>query len=531
MAKKYTYDELSISELILDDENPRFASSALVEGSNTKASQTAIIAHLLRHADIIGLAKRIEQVNELHGSELITCYKRDGKYVVLEGNRRICACRLLLDRSLIPEEYKKSFPFISNETKENIELIQSCVYPDRDSVQAYLSDRHISGVKKWSSLEKNNYYMNLFKKRWDINDVKNHTSDSESTIKNCIMKYQFFMDVFNALKKRYLDIEIEKLDYLPMVDRFMNVIVGDDDDVGLHLLFDDVLLKYVSIPSKLEKYEKILTLIGEAFLLRPEKKYCSEGELSKIISTEIKNISEQKALIIDDSRIPGLIALINEYRQDEPLAPGPDTSGTSDNGEGNDKGDDQDGGHEDGHEDGGQDGSGGSETNGGEDEYVPPVIYRPQRTKRKHLAFLSDEAKGWNINGDSDFEIKIRSLIYDLTKISIYEHPYACAMLYRSLLEVCTRFVYNKKSAAIKNPYNETSLVLNMSNLNNNIIFSGKSGKDIPKIKESIKTHLSSPDLIQTLNLYIHYSNPVDEQILLSSWNTMKFYISACLEQ
>ena len=83
----------------------------LVQDSAAKVSQTAIINHLLKYADIIKLANRINNVQELHGSEVITCYKRNDDYVVLEGNRRICACKLLLNRSLIPDDYKSNFSF------------------------------------------------------------------------------------------------------------------------------------------------------------------------------------------------------------------------------------------------------------------------------------------------------------------------------------------------------------------------------------------------------------------------------------
>lgn len=64
----------------------------------------------------------------------------------------------------------------------------------------------------------------------------------------------------------------------------------------------------------------------------------------------------------------------------------------------------------------------------------------------------------------------------------------------------------------------------------NNFLFKDKLGKDIPKIKETIKSRLTSTDIIKILNLYIHYSDPVDEDCLLSSWQSMKNYVRLCLE-
>lgn len=106
MPRNYEYKEVDIQDLLLDEENPRFASSILVKESASQIGQDIIVEHLLRYANVSELANRINDVGELHGSEIITCIQKGSKYVVLEGNRRTCACKLLLDRTLIPEQYK-----------------------------------------------------------------------------------------------------------------------------------------------------------------------------------------------------------------------------------------------------------------------------------------------------------------------------------------------------------------------------------------------------------------------------------------
>ncbi len=532
MSVQYEYLTIKMSDLLLDDENPRFASSQLVKSKTAKISQESIITHLITYADIIRLAHRINEVKALHGSELITCYKRNDSYVVLEGNRRTCACKLLLDRELIPEKFRRNFPFISEETKSNIEEIMVIVYPDRESVQAYLSDRHINGIKKWSALEKNNFYMNLFDEYKNIKTITAYTSDSESVIKNCIRKYQFFMQVYNILKIELPNLEIEKINYLPMVDRFLDTLVGKDQEVGLNLKFNSDLLTYEFNNSKIDIYKKILKLIGEAFLIRKEKKYCTNGEIPKIISSEISNANDQKQLILNDERIRGLIKLIKEYKNESSeiinnTNSGENTSKTQNsNNKPKDYSDNKDKENKEDKEDK-EDTS--SDNEDDTSKYIPTKRYKPQKSRKEFLCFSYDETRNWDINGDSDYEVKIQSLIYDLSTISIYDHPYACACLYRSLLEVSTRFTYSRKIP--QQNFNEKNLVGNLRYLNNNILFVNKTGKDISKIKEAIKANLETSDIVQILNLYVHYASPVDEQILLSTWNSMKFYVSACLEK
>lgn len=316
MPRNYEYKEVAVQDLLLDEENPRFASSILVKESTNKITQKMIIEHLLRYSDVIKLAQRINDVGELHGSEIITCTKKGDKFVVLEGNRRTCACKLLLNRKLIPEQYRNNFPFITEHAKANIEKVMVTIYPDRESVQAYLSDRHIAGVRRWSALEKNNYYMNLFLQYGNVESVKKHTSDSISVVTKSIRKYQFFMDVFNVLKSKHTSLEIEKIDYLPMVDRFMDTLVGNDEEVGLNLEIDNEKLQYLCIPKKRDVYDKILLKIGEAFLVRKERRLCGDGELPKVVGSEIYGKNDQKRLILEDIRIPGLYSLIQQYKSD-----------------------------------------------------------------------------------------------------------------------------------------------------------------------------------------------------------------------
>lgn len=159
--------------------------------------------------------------------------------------------------------------------------------------------------------------MNLFYQYGDVADVKKHTSDSVSVVTKSIIKYQFFMDVFNVLKSEYEGLEIEKIDYLPMVDRFMETLVGSDEDVGLKLELDKEKLVYVCMSEKKDIYDNILLKVGEAFLIRKEKRLCKENEVPKIVSSEIYAKKDQKKLILDDVRIPGLLDLIQKYKNNK----------------------------------------------------------------------------------------------------------------------------------------------------------------------------------------------------------------------
>ena len=507
MALPYRYCVVNTLNLKLDIKNPRFASSTLVDNASRLPEEADVIRHLLRYADISSLASSIERTNCLHGSEMVTGYvDSEGKIVVAEGNRRICACKLLLDRSLIPDEYKDDYPVASQETIENIKSITINLYDSKELIQSYLSDRHISGVKKWSALEKNNYYMNLFQQYGDVHKVKSYTSDGLSAVKTSIKKYQFFMKVFKILKQRGHQLEIEKIDYLPLVDRFMGILVGNDLDVGLDLRLDEERLIYLCPDNKKKIYEEILYLVGEAFLVRT-----AGGNPSRVVGTEITNSQLRKAFIMEDRRIPGLYALIKEYKEIDDA-----DSGYSE--------DDDAGGREDPPKDEG------TPPVSEDPDFVPvsPDRFIPSKYKTERLCFTQNEATDF-LFSTADYDIKIQEIIRELATIKVANDPVACACLYRCLLEMCARRVFAKRVSSSVRTYNEGNLSENLSYINNNVIFSGLSGSEWDKKRKAIKDKFGKDGLIDILNMYIHYPQMVDVTYIVDSWTTMKIFVSRCL--
>lgn len=513
MAEKCEFKELKLEDLLLDKENPRFASTPLSDDLSIEEEQQAIIGYLLDHENVISLAKEINARGILHGPELIACYPQGEKYIVAEGNRRTCACKLLLNRKLIPKKYIDEFPFLNKEIKQNLEILRACIYPDRTSTLAFLSDRHISGPKKWSAREKNKYYFDLFKRYKNLDSIMKHTREPIETVKDAITRYQFFQDVFRTLsdekKKGY---ELEELDYRPMVDLFMLTIVGDDPEVGLNLSFDAELLKYSCPTEKKEQYNKILALIGEAFLLRGKARKGidrTQNAICKIVSNEVRNKTQRKQLIKDNIRIPGLLPLIQEYNDHaktltgnmgeniQPPAPTPEP------------------------------------LNG---EPPHPKPFNLKKGTNSTLAFAEEELKSFKISGTTDMEEKIRWLLTELKNKSILTSPYTCVLLYRTLLEASTKFYYVKHRESIKEAdrydveeEDLRSLPMAMKKLVDNYLFIGAKGQNA-KLRKDIQNCLKD-EIINTLNLAIHHFKKIEYMRILSSWNTMKYFIIACLNK
>jgi hypothetical protein len=119
------------------------------------ATQEVIRAALLQTEGVRELAEGIIQNGGLLPGERVIVVEESSQRVVLEGNRRICACQLLLDRSLIPHGHKAKFPAADGEFQKRIAKIQTDVSPDRPAAEYLITTRHTEpGIKKWSIVAK-----------------------------------------------------------------------------------------------------------------------------------------------------------------------------------------------------------------------------------------------------------------------------------------------------------------------------------------------------------------------------------------
>lgn len=90
----YVTKEVDLEQLILDERNPRFIVPP-------NPSQQSIIDYLIDYEEVVKLAISIRENGGLFAGERVIVCEENGKYIVLEGNRRVCACKILLNPNLL----------------------------------------------------------------------------------------------------------------------------------------------------------------------------------------------------------------------------------------------------------------------------------------------------------------------------------------------------------------------------------------------------------------------------------------------
>lgn len=143
---------LRVSDIRLDPKNPRLPED--VRGQ----AEPVILEYLYDNAVLDELARSFVN-NGFFQHEPVMVVQEHGEWIVLEGNRRVAALKVLLEHEAA-EEAELSFALedeLSEERVDELQEIPVFVVDDRELVRKYLGFRHIGGIKTWSAEAKARY--------------------------------------------------------------------------------------------------------------------------------------------------------------------------------------------------------------------------------------------------------------------------------------------------------------------------------------------------------------------------------------
>lgn len=163
MADTSKYKQIEVESLRLDPENPR-----LPESLRRENDEKSVLDWMLTDATLIDLVASIAENGFFEGEPIIVMPGEvEGSYIVLEGNRRLAAIKLLQNPSLA-SRYPVSLEELSKKARDKNSIptvIWAFVCSERREVENYLGFRHISGVKQWPVLSKARYLTHLYQRR------------------------------------------------------------------------------------------------------------------------------------------------------------------------------------------------------------------------------------------------------------------------------------------------------------------------------------------------------------------------------
>lgn len=151
-AETGTYERLPVSKLLLDAKNPRLAEYGITEA----ATQYDLLRTLWEEMAVEEVAASIAHSGYFEHEPLFVEAESDEKYVVIEGNRRLAAVKLLLDAELRNKLKATDLPTITKTRAEELNRLPVIITTRRE-VWRYLGFKHVNGPATWGSYAKAQY--------------------------------------------------------------------------------------------------------------------------------------------------------------------------------------------------------------------------------------------------------------------------------------------------------------------------------------------------------------------------------------
>ena len=168
---------IKVSDLSFDVKNPRLSEYDL----SANSTEADVIELLWDVMDVRELVLSIEASGFFPHEPIIVAYE-DEKNVVIEGNRRLAAVKLLSNPKLAAE-LSADVPSISEEDKDALRELPF-ITDTRENAWRYLGFKHVNGPAKWSSYAKSQYIADVHRLYGvPLEEISKQIGDTHNTVK------------------------------------------------------------------------------------------------------------------------------------------------------------------------------------------------------------------------------------------------------------------------------------------------------------------------------------------------------------
>ncbi len=184
---KWPEKNLLVTNILLDSLNPR------IPPGDEVLDQRTLIADLVYHDKIDELARSIAN-NGYFPTEPLIVIRDNKRRIVLEGNRRLAALKLLISPSAAPDDHIPKFRAISNRIDINIiKKVRVILAPSRESAAPIIMSKHTKPqVASWKPIMKAAFYHRLLRSGVSIDDVASEYSVSTTDIISSLRLFDMY---------------------------------------------------------------------------------------------------------------------------------------------------------------------------------------------------------------------------------------------------------------------------------------------------------------------------------------------------
>jgi hypothetical protein len=220
---KWPRKKILPTSLKLDPKNPRLPKQL----DDKLMTQPQIISYMLDKENVFDLIKSIAGRGYFINEEPIVYLDEDGKYVVLEGNRRVTACKIILNTDLVKNDrLRKRINSLVESMNSSIGKIEVRVAPSRESADVLLVNRHTDGttIKKWSKTKQDRFFAIRATDNTSLEELKKKFNLTKSDIALIVRRSNMYQEItqLELSKSEREKVEDENNFAMTNVERFYN---------------------------------------------------------------------------------------------------------------------------------------------------------------------------------------------------------------------------------------------------------------------------------------------------------------------
>lgn len=186
-AAKWETTTKSATALSLDSKNPRLAQIT------QQLTERELLEELVSKEDVYSLAKSIVE-SGYFPNEVLVAVREQSKTVVVEGNRRLAACKLLISPEAAPSNVQGKFRSLS--AKANLPQLKDipiCIAPSREATHALVLKRHTKlPISKWEPVMQAKFYRQLIESGMSIEDIAKTSGQGEAEVRNSLRDHHLY---------------------------------------------------------------------------------------------------------------------------------------------------------------------------------------------------------------------------------------------------------------------------------------------------------------------------------------------------
>ncbi len=184
MAADSATKSIPHSKLDFDKKNPRFADAENL----ARKDDRSIVAFYLEEVDLRELLDSITASGYIDFDPMLVLPAPNGRYTVLEGNRRLAALKLLHDATLAKALHVTDLT-MSARLRQSISNISVRLMKKRSDARAYIGFKHINGPHKWDAMAKAQYATEWLREGAPLENVAKTLGDRNFLVRRLIFGY------------------------------------------------------------------------------------------------------------------------------------------------------------------------------------------------------------------------------------------------------------------------------------------------------------------------------------------------------